>query len=220
MSLTFYSSEYYPENIKIDEFIFDKFKKSPQITFIPSFHYDSHSDFRYFVESYKKLGVKKFIHFPIEVNFSQTLEDIALGSDIIHLAGGNTFYFLKQLKRKKFLGKLKKFYANGGSIHGVSAGGIILTPSIDMASVPNFDRDENNVKLVDWSALKMVDFHFFPHFKNSKRYTDPLLKFSRKSNKPIIACCDGGGIVQNSKDEQKLFGRVFLIENGKKTRLN
>jgi len=219
MTIALFSSEYYPDNFEILTSCFSQFSYKPQITFIPSFYYNSYVDFRYFTSCYKKLGINKFIHFPIGPKYSTLLENKAFESDIIHLAGGNTFYFLYQLKKKRLINKLKDFYKNGGHIHGVSAGAIILSQTIDMASLPDFDRDENEINLNDWSGLKINDFHFFPHFKNSKRYTDPLLKFSKEKKTKVFAATDGSGILKNGQNLES-YGRIFQIKSGKKSRFN
>lgn len=188
-------------------------KKDLQITFIPSCSYDSEIDFIDFVEHYRKFNIKKFINFPIDIPFSDLLKDQALQSDIIFLGGGNTYYFLKELRKNKILTPLKKFVKKGGILAGESAGAIITTPNIDMAGVPEFDKDENEDGVRNFKALNLVPFEFFPHYKNSKRYKEELSKISKQMKKQIYACADGGGLIING-GELKPIGKVYHFHRG------
>jgi len=70
----------------------------------------------------------------------------------------------------------------------------------------------------NFKALGLVDFHFFPHYKNSKRYDAELASFSTKISNPLYACPDGSGIIVNNKDIS-FTGRVLRFYNGKKDSL-
>src|SRR5690606_19014498 len=140
-------------------------------------------------------------------------------SDIIFLGGGNTYYFLNQLRKNKILNLLKKFVKNGGVLAGESAGAIMTTPNVDMASIPEFDRDDNESNLRNFTALNLVPFEFFPHYKNSKRYREELSIFSKNKKRKIYACCDGGGLIVN-KNELKAIGRVYFFDHGEVQLIN
>lgn len=184
-----------------------------QITYIPSCSYDSELDFIDFVDQYKKFRIKKFIHFPIDIPFSGLLKEEAFSSDIIFLGGGNTYYFLKELRKNRILTSLKKFVKQGGILSGESAGAIMTTPSIDMAGVPYFDKDDNEDNVRNLTALNLVPFEFFPHYKNSKRYRTELANVSRQYHKKIYACVDGGGLIIKN-NQLTPIGRVYLFNDG------
>lgn len=188
-------------------------KPDIQITFIPSCSYDSELDFIDFVEHYRSFKIKKFIYFPIDIPFSDILQEQAFSSDIIFLGGGNTYYFLKELRKNKILSKLKRFVKRGGVLAGESAGAIITTPTIDMAGVPHFDKDENEDNVRNFKALNLVPFEFFPHYKNSKRYKEALRDVSKSMKKQIYACADGGGLIVNGP-ELKPVGKVYHFHRG------
>lgn len=187
----------------------------PKLTFIPSSSFDVEEDFRYFVEEFSKLGVQRFLHFCVDTPFTKTMLNEVLKSDLIFLGGGNTFYFLKHLKKNKMFGHFKQFLKRGGVLCGLSAGAIVLTPHVHTASFPHFDRDDNPWDMKNLSAMKLVNLEFFPHYKNSKRYDNEFIKYSKSSDLPLYACADGGGII--IEDEQISFsGKCYLFHHGKK----
>lgn len=188
-------------------------KKDLQITFIPSCSYDSEMDFIDFVGQYRRFRIKKFIYFPIDVPFSEILKTEAFSSDIIFLGGGNTYYFLKELRKNRILKLLKGFVKEGGILAGESAGAIITTPTIDMAGIPEFDKDDNEDKVRNFNSLDLVPFDFFPHYKNSKRYKEELKKHSLEKNKKIYACSDGGGVIVDG-NLVKPVGKVYCFDHG------
>ena len=140
-------------------------------------------------------------------------------SDAIHLAGGNTFYFLNYLRKARLLPQLKAFVEKGGVLTGLSAGAIMMTENIEMAGYPDFDRDENLVNLKNLSALNLVDFLFLPHFRNSARYDVVFKKYTRNTSKIIYACPDGAGIVVRD-NELRFVGKCFAFSNGHKFIIN
>ena len=140
-------------------------------------------------------------------------------SDAIHLAGGNTFYFLNSLRKAKLLPKLKAFAQKGGLLTGLSAGAIMMTENIEMAGYPEFDRDENIVNIKNLAALNLVDFLFFPHFRKSTRYDVVFNKYTRSSDKIIYACPDGAGIVVRD-NEIRFVGKCYAFSRGHKFVIN
>jgi len=81
--------------------------------------------------------------------------------------------------------EFRLFVERGGVLTGLSAGAIMMTENIEMAAYPEFDRDENWVGLKNLKSLGLVDFAFFPHFKNSTRYDAAFKKYSKLSNSAI-----------------------------------
>lgn len=218
MKLIFYGGGFEHENLDLDrEAIKLTGKKRPQVTYIPSCSYESEIDFKHFAEHYYELGIRKIICFPVDVESDDLFKEIAFSSDIIHLSGGNTYYFLKYLRKNKLLGKLKKFVAEGGVLTGLSAGGILMTPDIKTAGYPPFDKDDNDENIKNLKALGLVDFEFFPHFRNSQRYIKVLANESKKINRPILASTDGSGIVVNG-EKVKFIGRNYCFIKGRKHR--
>lgn len=190
-------------------------KTYPQMTYIPSASFGGEVDFKDFVTNFTSFEMTKFIYFPVDIPFDSILADEAFKSDIIHLGGGNTFYFLHCLRKNKLISRLKNFVREGGVLTGLSAGAIMMTPTIETAGFPSFDCDENHEKLTNLRGLNLVKFEFFPHYRNSKRYDKELLKYSKKSLFPLFACSDGGGLVVEGDCFQSI-GKTALFSHGKK----
>jgi dipeptidase E len=220
MKLVFYSGGHDFQNVKLDEALLKLVKSpSPQISYIPACSYMSESEFLEFVIQYEKFNIHNILHFPVDVPYTEVLLKQVLKSDIIHLSGGNTYYFLKHLRHTGMLKELKKYVASGGILTGLSAGAIMMTPTIMLAGIPSFDCDENDEHLRNLKAMNLVDFEFFPHYKNSNRYDAELKKYSRQIDIPIFACPDGSGIIVNDS-ELSFVGRAFCFSQGKKILIN
>lgn len=188
---------------------------SPKLTLIPSSSYDAEDDFKFFVQEFSSLGVQKFMHFCVDIPYTKTLLNEVMKSDLIFLGGGNTFYFLKYLKKAGMFAHFDKFLKRGGVLCGLSAGAIVLTPHVHTATFPHFDRDENPWDMKNLSAMRLVNFEFFPHYKNSKRYDAELLHHSKNTKIPLYACADGGGIIVEG-DRISFCGKSYQFYQGKK----
>lgn len=190
--------------------------RDPVVTYIPACSIDAEGDFLEFARGFQELGVGRFLYFPVDVPFDQTMLAQVLKSSIIHLSGGNTYYFLRSLRRARLLPLLRDYVKRGGVLTGLSAGGIIMTPDIRAAGYPKFDRDDNDEGLRDLKAMKLVNFEYFPHYRNSKRYEVELIKQSKRIKYPIYAVPDGNGIVVDG-EQLAFFGKIFCFHQGKKT---
>lgn len=171
---------------------------------------------RYYEEAkarYRMFGFGKFHCLPID----RPIKDIdrlkALRSDVIYLAGGNTFYFLYHLKKSGLIQDLRDYSSAGGILAGLSAGSLLLTPNINLASYPEYDCDDNDVGIKDLRALNLVKFEYFPHYINSKKYNDSLLAYSVFTKNPIYAVPDGQGIVVDGHDKF-FYGKVKMFYRG------
>lgn len=90
------------------------------------------------------------------VDFKHRLEHV----DVIYVSGGNTFHLLDQVRKNGFDVWLEQVLATKVYV-GASAGSILATPSIAIASID--DGDENLLNLIDLTALALVDFEVSPH---------------------------------------------------------
>lgn len=115
-----------------------------------------------------------------------------LACDAIHLAGGQTGPFLNRLRRSRMLGLLRDWALSGGILVGASAGAILTTPTIATDALFS-DRQPEETE--DGAALNLVPFEFFPHLGGKPSYLLDLLRYSRNTPRPIVACRDGDGIV-------------------------
>ena len=108
--------------------------------------------------------------------------------DIIYMMGGNTFYLLDVIRKTRF-DKIIVDFINKGKIYiGSSAGSEILGNSIDVA----LGYDDNNVNMVDFTGLKIVDALIVPH---SNRKEEFISELKNKTKENVITLYDGDGII-------------------------
>jgi dipeptidase E len=91
-----------------------------------------------------------------DVNWQDRLKEM----DAIVMSGGNTFYLLDQIQKTGF-GSWLKTNLDKKVYVGISAGSIIMTPSIAIASTG--PADENTPGLTNLDGLSIVNFEVSPH---------------------------------------------------------
>jgi dipeptidase E len=197
------------------------------MTYVPYTAEGARPFYRRFERRYRAFGAHEFVCLPADApelrgapgdrkRLLRSLHD----SDVVYLAGGNTFEFLHHLRESGLLAELTRFHARGGVLAGLSAGALLLTRDIALAGYPPFDRDPNEVGLAKQSqaALGLVDFDFFPHFRRSARYRDALARWSKRMQRPVYACPDGSGVVVEG-DCFTAHGEVWLFDRGHESRI-
>lgn len=216
MKLVMYSGGYFEDNQLLGEEVLRLIEaKKPTITYIPSSFQDSDEEYEYFIEYFSSLGVKYFNIFHVDRSFSRKQLRQVLKADAVYLSGGNTFYFLMQLRNTGVLGALRQYLDRGGVLVGESAGSIIMTPDIMTASYPDFDADDNDVGLTNLDAMNLVNFDFFPHFDfENQAYIEELTRQSLTLARPIYAVPDGSGIVIEPQ-RQSFVGPYMAFIKGK-----
>ena len=221
MRLVAYSG-YDEKNSAIDEHLASMLpaRRRAKMTYIPSAFNVPNHEFKYVQSVYKDYGIVDISVFHADLPFDKLQLKSILKSDLVYLSGGNTFYFLKSLRRAGLLEVLIKYVTDGGILAGLSAGAIILTPSILTASFPDFDRDDNLVKLPkkDWKALNLLNFEIFPHFSREPEYHRELLRASKLTSTPILGLPDGSGIIVDGQITT-YFGSVWCYTQGRSIKL-
>lgn len=81
---------------------------------------------------------------------------------IICISGGNTFYLLQELKRKKLDRILTKKITQGCFYIGESAGAIILAADIEYNKI--MDDSSLAPDLENYTGLNLIDFYPLPHY--------------------------------------------------------
>ncbi|MGK5088636.1 Type 1 glutamine amidotransferase-like domain-containing protein [Bdellovibrionota bacterium FG-2] len=166
-----------------------------RLTYIPFCTDGSTTYFMRSVRRYARFGVGEFCSLVADERHTSAQIREAFSADIIYLAGGNTFYFLKALRKQGLITHLKEFALSGGILAGLSAGAHILTPHIALAGAPGLDPDENDVGLKNLKGLGLVPFEILPHFESSRRHIKAVREYSTQSEYPIFACPNGTGII-------------------------
>lgn len=124
--------------------------------------------------------------------------------NVIYVSGGNTFHLLHEVRQHGFDEWLKHNIENKVYI-GTSAGSILMTPSISIATVE--PADTNDIGLEDLTGLSYVNFEMSPHTPEFLTY-EANEEYSHKCNNPLYALDDNSAI-------QVLDKKVAVISEGK-----
>ena len=158
--------------------------------YIPS---ESDTKRRYFdkiKDCYRDIGVMDLMYFDLGEEFAKANIPDLMSCDAIHLSGGDPVRFLELVRQRNFLEHLKTFIKKGGILTGISAGAMILTPSLGL-----IDMEAGRPYSKPKPALKMVDFEFYPHFKQDDATAKALSQYARTRKTRVYACDDDAGIL-------------------------
>ena len=119
-------------------------------------------------------------------------------TDIVYVAGGNTFYLLKQLRETGFDKMLDTFVENGGLYAGASAGALIAGP--DIGAVASIDEPEKVTGLKSTKGLGWTDVVPIPHY-DMKALTKSIdeIKSTYKDYETVLLTDDEALLVENGK---------------------
>jgi dipeptidase E len=181
-----------------------------RFTYMPFCSDGSMTYFMRSVRRYSRYGIGEFCSLAADEKPSREQVRRALESHIVYLAGGNTFYFLKALRKSGLLGPLRDFAERGGILAGLSAGAHILTPHIGLAGAKGLDPDPNEVGLKDLKSLGLAPFEVLPHFELKRRTVAAVRRYSEGSKLPVFACPDGTGVVVD-QGQTRLIGKGIRV---------
>ncbi len=116
--------------------------------------------------------------------------------DVMYVCGGNTFYLLDRIRKTSFDKTIKKFINDGKLYLGVSAGSIIVGPDISIA----LPYDENDVKMIDFSGLKIIDRIIHAHYLQAER--EFVTTFQKKIKFPVIPLTDQQALIVIDEQEE------------------
>jgi len=209
--LVLYSEQFIGQSEQVDQELISLIaKENPKIAYIPSQADLTRKYYNEKIEYYKRIGINDLMYFDLEHEYDEAKLPELLSCDAIHLSGGNTFYFLNFLKKRNFINYLLKFVENGGVLIGVSAGSILMSETIIAAAI----GDENFIELQDLKGLGLVDFDFYPHWKNNNDYLEQIISYSKENpNRVCYVCKDSDGIIVND-NRVKFIGTPFKVING------
>jgi dipeptidase E len=218
MKIVLYSGGQSRSNHKLHEAVVRLAKvgrksRTLQMTYIP-FCADGASVFyQRAIRRYRSHGIERFFCLPVDNNPTREEMEVAMKSDVIYLAGGNTFYFLKYLRETGMLDRLKEYAENGGVLAGLSAGGLIMSPTIKLAADEGLGPDENEVGLLEMDGMNLFPFEFSPHFEPTTKQVKAHIAYSLTTENPVFASVDGGGIIIDG-DTYSVCGNSALFFRG------
>ena len=138
-------------------------------------------------EALENMGFKKVDFLDVEFDNPEKLKDY----DIIYINGGNPFYLLYHLKKSGADIVIKELFKKGAVIVGVSGGGVVLGPNINIANY--FDKKSNTVGLKDLSALGLISIVMYPHY--SQEIENEIKKFESKFDCKVKRLIDEQSVV-------------------------
>lgn len=206
VNLVLYSDQVFPACLAIDSRLVALLKgrgTGKQLAYIASGPEPDRSFFRSGQSYYRRYDLDLQLFFDLDEQHAE--EEIAalFACDAIHLAGGHTGGFLERLKRSGMIGPLRDWALSGGILIGVSAGAILMTPTIAADALFIARKPED---ITDGEALGLVPFEFFPHLGDDAGYLPALLRYSTLTTRPIVACNDSDGVVVTG-------GRIECVGN-------
>jgi dipeptidase E len=151
---------------------------------------------------YAKLAMSQFqemgfsdIQF-IDVEFDDP--EILDSFQVIYVCGGNTFFLLHHLKKSGADEILKNILLNKKDVIyiGVSAGSIILSPTIREAATIN--PDPNDIGLTDWSGLGVIDFEVHVHYDSEDE--EEVLLYEKSVSSKVVRIANGQAILLQGGD--------------------
>jgi dipeptidase E len=141
----------------------------------------------------------------------EDLLDISqIKQDVIYVCGGNSFHLLRDIRKTNFGEKIKEAMKKDVVYLGVSAGSIVLTPKICIASIE--PADENFDKVKNLSGLSIVDFEVSVHSPEIVTF-DSVEQYA-KGIKNIIYAISNETAIKIVEDDFQIIGKqLFRIYN-------
>ena len=159
-----------PTEKNIDELsknLFPLELKNKIMAYMPT---NGHLSKQKYTDYWQKLALDNNCKFVFVDNMILGEENKIDNANILLITGGNTFELLNNLRNSKLDKAVVNFSKKDNFIiAGFSAGAIVLSPNINIASQPSgIDptdmMDENLVGVTDMTGLNIIDFEVWPHF--------------------------------------------------------
>ncbi len=208
------------DNLEALKFISLNYPKFKKVCYIPAEIEDSEGEVRQALKDFTKIvKIKRFELAALENEKSQSVKSKIKKADILFLGGGNTFHLFDQIKKHKLKSCFSSFLKEGKLIVGLSAGGIVLSPSLLMACFPSKDADDCDVNRLDFRGLDLMPFEVCPHYKSSAHMMKDLMIYSSLHRPPLYSLKDGDFISIGEKGVHA-SSRVQLFFRGEKINLS
>lgn len=209
--LVMYSDQIPPLADQIDKELLSLIAKpNPVVGYIPSKADPERSYYKARQDYYSRLGMDLRVYFELDNEYQPNLLDLLLSCDAIHLSGGNTYYFLYWLRRRRLIEPLRQYVEKGGVLVGVSAGSMLM--SQDISICPLWVNEPIEIE-TEFVSLGLVDFAFVPHWGSEKTPIpiSVIQNYSREHCIAVYICKDSGGIIVDDNDI-RCIGDVFRID--------
>ncbi len=145
---------------------------------------------------FEELGFSDIVFFDIETQDTTQLSEF----QILYVCGGNTFYLLYHMKKSGAGFIITELLKNTDVTYiGVSAGSIILGPTIGTATL--VDPDPNDVDITDYNGLAILNFEIHPHFTIGDE--NEIAEYEKKENKKVVRLSNEQALI--IKNGEKIF---------------
>jgi len=205
MILALYSNQTIAQTGGITSQLFSQIgKANPKIGYISSAPDPTRAYYNSTSAYYSHFGGRIGKYNDLEDGYNTASLEDALDSDALHLTGGNTYRFLHWINKRAIREKLADYAKNKGVLIGVSAGSIIMTPSIESSSVCG---DSNEIGLSDMTGLDLFPYLVIPHAQDIDDLIGKTKAIVREKGIPAYTL----------RDDQALFydgSRVEIIRGG------
>ena len=112
--------------------------------------------------------------------------------DVIHVEGGNVYYYLKQIRKNGYMDDIRDFIERDGVYIGISAGSTIMSKVVD----DNLTSDENFFGLEDVLGFGYIDFNLLNHWDTrDEKYLTNFIKYSWETGMKVISLSDQQAIL-------------------------
>ncbi|WP_186725648.1 Type 1 glutamine amidotransferase-like domain-containing protein [Planomicrobium sp. CPCC 101110] len=207
--LFFYSDQVVESfgNQRLDHMLFDsRNTKNTKIGYIPSTEDREKTYFDIKTQYYRRYGVQDFMFFDLYSEFDSSKIDELAECDILHLSAGNPIKFRNAIEHRKMDKFLRDFFNQGGTVVGVSGGGVQLGKSIKLFQI--FTGDSDN----ELEGLQLVDFEFLPHYNRwNEDYKEAVRSYAENTGTTVYAANDGDGILVE-EGEIQIVGDIAMID--------
>lgn len=143
----------------------------------------------------KSIGLSVVDFYDFENNGAKDLS----GYDVIYVCGGNTFKLMKFAREMNFDREIDSLLKREGAYIGVSAGSLIVGPSIKIAN--EVHPDPNEVGLTDFTGFNIVNLIVYPHY--SSEIEEEIKSFETKNDVRVERIDNSQAILL--KGEEKLL---------------
>ncbi len=117
---------------------------------------------------------------------------------VIYVCGGNTFKLLKYARETNFKDAIIKLFERGGIYIGVSAGAIILAPTIQIAI--SVDPEPNEVGITNLEGLGLIDFEVHPHYDPS--HDKELIAYQKTTANKVVRISNSQAVIITGTKQQ------------------
>lgn len=117
---------------------------------------------------------------------------------VVYVCGGNAFKLLKYARETNFKDAIEKLLERDGVYIGVSAGAIILTPTIKiLASV---DPEPNEVGITDLKGLNIISFEIHPHYDST--HDEELSSYQKITKNKIVRISNSQALIIKNLEQE------------------